>query len=103
MNSFKRLQAWYAGQCDGEWEHATGVQIHSVDDPGWFVRIGVRGTSLESRAFEPVDRLLPEQDWLRCRVRNGDFEACGGPEVLDEILDIFLDWAEQKTKAKASA
>ena len=27
------LQAWYATQCDGDWEHANGVSIESLDNP----------------------------------------------------------------------
>lgn len=29
------IQQWYARQCDGDWEHASGIRIESTDNPGW--------------------------------------------------------------------
>jgi hypothetical protein len=29
------LQAWYAEQCDGDWEHQFGVSVETLDNPGW--------------------------------------------------------------------
>ncbi|MEH0820740.1 Imm53 family immunity protein [Micromonospora sp. CPCC 205714] len=40
------LQAWYATQCDGEWEHEFGIQIETVDNPGWSVSIDLGDTAL---------------------------------------------------------
>ena len=31
------LQRWYVAQCDGEWEHAYGVEIGTLDNPGWSI------------------------------------------------------------------
>ena len=47
-----RLQAWYADQSDGEWEHSYGVRIDTLDNPGWAVRIDLNGTSVEDRALD---------------------------------------------------
>ncbi|WP_430394014.1 Imm53 family immunity protein [Brevibacillus brevis] len=35
-----------------------------------------------------------ENDWVHCRVRDGCFEAFGGPKNLNEILAFFKQWAE---------
>jgi hypothetical protein len=34
MSYLTELAAWYAEQCDGEWEHAKGISIRSCDNPG---------------------------------------------------------------------
>jgi hypothetical protein len=40
MDEFSELQDWYAAHCNGEWEHQHGVVIESLDNPGWWVKIG---------------------------------------------------------------
>ena len=55
-NSIERLQAWYAGECDGDWEHSYGVKIGPLDNPGWLVQIDLTGTSLSNVPFKAVER-----------------------------------------------
>jgi hypothetical protein len=31
---FEWLQEWYAGRCNGDWEHSFGVSTDSLDNPG---------------------------------------------------------------------
>jgi hypothetical protein len=31
----EQIQNWYAGQCDGRWEHSFGIKIETLDNPGW--------------------------------------------------------------------
>jgi hypothetical protein len=33
-------------------------------------------------------------DWIICKVEGGKFAARGGPLKLDEMLNIFLRWAD---------
>ena len=40
------LQRWYVAQCDAEWEHSYGVEIGTLDYPGWSLRIDLKGTAL---------------------------------------------------------
>jgi hypothetical protein len=35
MDEIRELQQWYLAQCDGDWEHEWGVQIGTLDNPGW--------------------------------------------------------------------
>jgi hypothetical protein len=45
MNTvLERLQTWYSSHCDGEWEHDFGVQIGTLHNPGWTLRIDLTGT-----------------------------------------------------------
>src|SRR5262249_46604430 len=58
-----KLQEWYLRQCDGEWEHGSGVSIDTIDNPGWAIDIDLRGTALAGIWFEPVDLQVSEDDW----------------------------------------
>ena len=53
-DSLPRLIKWFTQHCDGEWENDHGISIESCDNPGWWVKIDLKGTDLESRVFEPV-------------------------------------------------
>jgi hypothetical protein len=93
MTTIARLQKWYVDQCDGHWEHAYGIKILTLDNPGWSITIDLEGTPLEGRAFEKVSIERAESDWLVCRVEKEQFLADGGPGNLDEMLLLFLDWS----------
>lgn len=96
MDTLERLQSWYARQCNGEWEHAYGVTIGTLDNPGWSLKVDLTGTYLESRAFEPAVRGVDEgsADWIHCKVEARQFVGFGGAANLGEIMEVFLRWAE---------
>ncbi len=92
-DSLENLQAWFAQQCDGTWEHQRGVKIETLDNPGWSVEIDLEGTSLENKTFKDIDLSRNNINWIRCRVQKGRFQGFGGPENLNEILQTFLVWS----------
>jgi hypothetical protein len=100
MTLLLRLQDWYTRQCDGNWEHSEGVRIESCDNPGWWVKIGLKGTLLENAVFTPVTENVnpkgsPEAPrWIHCRVSDGKWSGAGDETELERILEIFLSWAE---------
>lgn len=100
MSTLARLQTWYTRQCNGVWEHASGVVIESCDNPGWWVKIHLRGTPLHPCAFaevaEGVDsqRIARGPRWLSCRVEGEIWHGAGDETQLERILEIFLAWAE---------
>jgi hypothetical protein len=94
LETIRRIEAWYRSRCDGDWEHEFGVKFDTLDNPGWSVTIDVVGTDLENSSFEFAEVDRPEDDnWVRCHINNQTFEGHGGPENLEEILQIFLNWA----------
>ena len=95
MSRLKQLQDWYAANCNGEWEHTSGVKIESLDNPGWWIKIQLLGTGLERMDFVPLSESVSETDWLDCRVVDGRFEGAGDSAKLEIILGTFLDWAKQ--------
>ena len=92
-DAMARLQRWYSSHCDGDWEHAAGVAIRTLDNPGWSLSVDLRGTPLEHRQFEDIRDETDQRSWVVCRVREGKFEAYGGPHMLGKIVHEFLAWA----------
>ena len=88
------LQAWYVAQCDGAWEQRHGIRIESLGSPGWAVTIDVAGTPLADREFASVDYHGSDTYWYECRMADGRWEGSGGPRALEELVRMFLAWAE---------
>lgn len=103
-----RLQAWYARQCDSEWEHDHGITVQSCDNPGWWLKIDVTGTSLAQRQFDRVAENVDTDGWQRgarwldCRVTEGVWHGAGDETKLERILEIFLSWAESTSNSPES-
>jgi hypothetical protein len=60
------LQAWYLAHCDGDWEHANGVSISTLDNPGWRVEIALNETDLGRRPFDRLEDHRTADDWVVC-------------------------------------
>ena len=98
MNTLSRLSDWYLHQCDGDWEHSFGFQIGTLDNPGILIDIDLVDTDLEGVAFEEVrDNHTSKSDWFICKRTATKFEARGAASRFEDILIIFLDWAEKNT------
>ncbi|MDZ5472348.1 immunity 53 family protein [Bacillus sp. 31A1R] len=101
METLKWLQQWYFEQCNGDWEHGFGVRIETIDNPGWSIMISVEDTDVRNKPFESIDIERTETDWLYCKTDFGQeldsfhFVGYGGPENLEEILNVFKVWVER--------
>ncbi len=93
VNELDQIQRWYKTHCDGDWEHQFGVQIGTLDNPGWYLDIDLEGTDLANRHFDSVSIDRTESDWLRCTTEGSVFKGRGGPANLRELLGLFLVWA----------
>ena len=90
-----RLQNWYAAQCNEEWEHLYGVQIGTLDNPGWTLSVDLTDTALCDKPFAAISEGLSTetQNWFVCTVENNQFVGAGGPHQLEKLITVFLDWA----------
>ncbi len=88
-----RLQKWYLSQCDGDWEHQYGVEICTVDNPGWRGSINLAETYKEEHVFKRIKIERSEDDWIHAWKENNKFEFACSPENLQGALEIFLNWA----------
>jgi hypothetical protein len=95
MSVLARLEKWYRSHCDGLWEQEYGVEIETLDNPGWRVRIDLQGTALQTVPFASYkSRYDDESDWMHCWRDDVVFHIACGPECLETALRVFLDWAE---------
>jgi Immunity protein 53 len=39
LSTRELLEKWYRARCNGDWEHQWGVEIGTLDNPGWRVHI----------------------------------------------------------------
>ena len=91
----QRLAQWYQASCDGDWEHASGIAIQTLDNPGWSVNIDLGGTALAQRPFDAFEeRYDHASEWMRCWREGSKFQIACGPARLEDALIVFLDWAE---------
>lgn len=99
MDTLTRLQQWYASQCDGDWEHRYGIQIETLDNPGWLVMVHLHGTQLLNRPFTPLEEGTGNEGhpelprWISCFVRDGIWHGAGDESQLERMLVVFVDWA----------
>jgi hypothetical protein len=94
VDRLQKLNRWYESQCDGEWEHDYGVEIGTVDNPGWTLKIDLSDTELSDRPFGEIKRYNSETDWIFARRTEDAFEASCDPSKLADMVDLFLAWAE---------
>jgi len=87
------VQSWYRAQCNGFWEHAYGITIETLDNPGWMVTIDLAETPVEGRRMDPVRSELSENDWMVCTVEHHKFIGSGDPTKLPSVLEVFRKWA----------
>jgi hypothetical protein len=100
-NPLPLLHKWFARQCNGDWEHRFGIRIETYDNPGWWVKIDLEGTSLNPHAFSEVaenvdsDGHASAPKWLRCYRDGNVWHGAGDPTKLNNILLAFLNWAAE--------
>ena len=98
-NPIDRLAAWYSAQCNGEWEHQQGVEITTLDNPGWRLRIDLAETELESARFDVIEDGIADDrpSWKRCWREGTRFHATCSQDNLTSVIESFLDWAEKRS------
>lgn len=99
LDELKWLQEWYVQNCDGEWEQRYGIELGTLDNPGWFINIDLAGTALEDKRFVKNELFRSENDWVNYDVKNNVFIAAGGPLNLDEIIGFFRKWYTESTRS----
>jgi len=63
--SVSTLEQGYTSQCNGEWEHSYGIHIETLDNPGWRIKIDLRGTRKQGFVLERQRINRTENDWIQ--------------------------------------
>ena len=96
QGTLSRLQNWYLSQCNGDWEHLCGIKIGNIDNPGWTIEVDILETNLFDKEFNELNiQRNEEHDWIQCKVKSHKFEGACGPKNLEEMINIFLNWANK--------
>ena len=94
-DAFEFLENWYAEQCNGDWEHEFGVEIGTLDNPGWRVKIDLDGTDWEGQILDRQVVERTKQDWFHIWSDGHQWEAACGPKNLMEVLGGFQMFVSQ--------
>ena len=95
MDELKWLAAWYQHQCDGEWEHSGGIEIGTMDNPGWYVHVDLKGTCYADMPAKSWNQDDGDGDWVRCTMEDGAFRGYGDCGKLGAIIRTFRSWIER--------
>ena len=95
MTTLQRLQHWLQRNYNDTWDHGEAISIETLDDPGWAVRVDLRGTTLEQTPLAESKVEHSADDWTVIRRTATSFEARGGLGNLEDLLVAFLDWADE--------
>ena len=88
--AFGRLEQWYRKQCDGEWEHAYGIRIETLDNPGWSLVVDLVDTDLDGVTLEPRQHDTGEPNWIFWSSDGKTFQAYAGPAGLALAVLKFI-------------
>ena len=93
MDVLRWLERWYEAQCDGEWEHGFGPEISTIDNPGWSLKVELKGTDCDGRILDRVSHNYEhETDWWTCWTEGNVFHGAAGPLQLRAMLETFRAW-----------
>ncbi|RBB32613.1 hypothetical protein DPV79_37720 [Burkholderia reimsis] len=90
IDSLTTLQRWYESCCDGVWEHAHGIEVVTLDNPGWKVKLD--GATSGKVIDLSIER--NESDWISVRATSAEFAGYGGPGNLPELLLLAVEWID---------
>jgi hypothetical protein len=101
MNSIKKLESWFAQQCDGEWEHENLLKIETIDNPGWSISIDLTGIITENATNKPWALIRDDVDnWYGFKLVEGVFSAWGGQSSLEELIEILLNYTSENPRIR---
>lgn len=94
MSNISKLCSWYKSKWVEDLHEDAGISIDTLDNPGWSFKVDLKNTYLETKVFSDLKIDRTEHDWVHARRTSVLFEAFGGPLNLDEMISVFLSWAE---------
>lgn len=93
---FHWIEQWYASHCDGVWERENGIEIRSLEKPGWLLRFDV---GEEAVAWKPVRWDVDDADrWLDAWLDDGVLNVACGPRALREAVALIREAVTWRTR-----
>lgn len=88
------LMSWYAGNCDGDWEHSYGVKIEAPERGGWELEADLLDTAHATDALPRTESRCSDTDWTAVEIRDGVYRAAGGDCTLLELVSGLTAFIE---------
>lgn len=95
MELLEWTQNWFKDNCDGDWERGNGIQITTLDNPGWEVEIDISKTSIANLNLKGILNENSKQDWYGVKIENQKFIASGDSDKLTFLLGLFKEMIEK--------
>src|SRR4051812_41844163 len=96
------IESWREKYFDRNWETENGLEISTVSNPGWVVKIDLCGTSVEHITYDSglvensseyiddaTSTIFTRHDWYNISVKGGVFKGSGDNRKLKFILSEF--------------
>lgn len=93
-NALLWLQNWFLYNCDGDWEHENTINIESLANPGWQVKIYLNYTSVASIEIDAIKINNGDDDWFFYEIKNKVYRAGGDPKKLEFLILKFKEIVE---------
>ena len=87
------LTDWYRSECNGDWEHTYGIQIDTIDNPGWSLKIDLLETSHEGKKMS-MKLLNSDNDWYDINSNGEVFTAFGDISKLSFLIGAFKEFID---------
>ena len=89
------ISSWYSEHCNGDWEHQYGLEISTLDNPGWFIEIDIQGTELEGRRSDRFSVSEESDSWLQYWSDGKKFCVACGPKALKSGLAYAAEFLRE--------
>jgi len=89
MDLIDWISGWYMDNCNGDWEHTSGVLIETLDNPGWSIKIDLIDTLLEGKQLAEIFVDKSDDDWFKVSSDGKHFIAYGDGSKLKFLIENF--------------
>jgi len=90
MSGFHKLIEWHISKCDGDWEHQSGFEILTYDNPAIGLKIKIDDTELDNTTRKLVWNNEDEKDWIVAQIIDGRYEATSSLNNYEMLFEIFF-------------
>ncbi len=81
------LSEWYHSQCNDEWEHGYGIDLSTIDNPGFSIDVDLTGTKLENVNYKETKiDYEDELNWISVFKKDNKLRGVCGPLMLSKML-----------------
>jgi hypothetical protein len=94
---FAQFEAWYSTRCEAGAGNHHGVSLHNVAEGGWWIRIDLSADEIDRfrSVLQPKEGSPDENPtgWIDYSLKDGAFIGGCAPNLLRELLSVFLSTA----------